>query len=67
MSISFKAKADEVSSAEIDLLLSILPLLMAAMVDEERINDVSCNPTLHPRDEIALDNLFKSAEDVISV
>jgi hypothetical protein len=65
--IRFKHEADSVMAAEIELLMSVLPQLIAAMsaevqVDSEPISVAELS--LQQKNNLLLDNVVKSTEDV---
>jgi hypothetical protein len=67
VAIRFKHKADSVMAAEIELLMSVLPQLIAAMSAEPQVKSESIlaeKLSLQQKDNLTLDNVVKSTEDV---
>jgi hypothetical protein len=67
VSIRFKNDADRNMAAEAELLMSLLPQLMAAIVAEAQVNDESISVeklSLQQKNNLTLDNDVRSNKDV---
>jgi len=63
IAIRFKSEAVAVTVPEIELLLSVLPELMAMMLEEEMRNNPSVKMLRESQDQFVLDKALVSTDD----